>query len=88
MAVLSAGLFVLTLISRERIEVLFGVDRDHGDATREWAITSASLLTTLFLLMSARKEWQRDVLGLESRRQGASSLTIGDQVATRIIDAI
>jgi hypothetical protein len=59
MATLSAGLLVLTLISREWIEVVFGLDPDNGDGTLEWAITGALLLTTLFLLMSARTEWRR-----------------------------
>lgn len=59
MGAVSAGLFVLTLITREWIEVIFGVDPDNGSGTLEWAITGVLLLTTLGLLITARTEWRR-----------------------------
>jgi hypothetical protein len=61
MAAVSAGLLVLTVVSHEWIEVIFGVDPDRGDGTLEWAITAVLLVATLFLLISARTEWRRGV---------------------------
>ena len=61
LASLTAVLFVLTLISREWIEWLFGVDPDGGDGSLEWAIVGVLLLATVVLAWFARVEWRRAV---------------------------
>lgn len=57
--VLSALLFVLTLITREWIEVLFGVDPDGGDGSLEWALVVGTGLVAVTCLAWARVEWRR-----------------------------
>ena len=58
LALLTAGLFMLTLISREWIELLFGVDPDGGDGSLEWAIVAVSAVATVVLAWLARVEWR------------------------------
>jgi hypothetical protein len=59
LALLTAGLFILTLISHEWIEVIFGVDPDGGDGSLEWAIVGILLVATIVLSWLARVEWRR-----------------------------
>jgi hypothetical protein len=59
LAVATAALLVLTLITREWIEVLFGVDPDGGDGTLEWAIVAALAVVTVAASAAARHEWSR-----------------------------
>ncbi len=59
LASLTAVLFVLTLISREWIEWLFGVDPDAGDGSLEWAIVGVLLVATVVFTWFARVEWRR-----------------------------
>jgi DMSO/TMAO reductase YedYZ heme-binding membrane subunit len=55
----SALLFVLTLVWRDWIEVIFGVDPDRGSGTTEWAVVAALLLATLVGTLVARAEFRR-----------------------------
>jgi hypothetical protein len=59
LAALTGALLLLTLVSREWIEVLFGVDPDGGDGSLEWAIVGALLVTTVVFTALARTEWRR-----------------------------
>jgi hypothetical protein len=59
LATLTAGLFVLTLINREWIELLFGVDPDGGDGSLEIAIVGVLLVATIVFGWLARGEWRR-----------------------------
>jgi hypothetical protein len=59
LALLTAGLFILTLISHEWIEVIFGVDPDGGNGSLEWAIVGILLVATIVLGWLARVEWRR-----------------------------
>lgn len=58
---LSAFLAVLTLITREWIELLFGVDPDGGDGSFEWLLVVGLAGLALGLGLLARAEWRHAV---------------------------
>jgi hypothetical protein len=55
----TAGLFVLTLVEREWIELVFGVEPDRGSGSLEWAIVAVLLVVTILFAWLARAEWRR-----------------------------
>jgi hypothetical protein len=59
LTLLTSGLFVLTLVEREWIELVFGVEPDHGDGSLEWAIVVVLLVATILFAWLARAEWRR-----------------------------
>jgi hypothetical protein len=59
LAIVSAFLFVLTLLTREWIEIVFGVEPDGGSGVLEWAITLAFLLAAVSLFVLARHDQRR-----------------------------
>ena len=59
LAIVTAALLVLTLITREWIEIVFGVDPDGGSGALEWAIVAGLAVLTLASTVAARLEWVR-----------------------------
>ena len=61
LAAVTAALLLLTLISREWVEEVFGVEPDAGSGALEWAIVVALALATVAFSLLARAEWKRGV---------------------------
>jgi hypothetical protein len=61
LAVVTAVLTVVTLISHEWIELVFHVDPDAGSGALEWATVIALAAATLLFSALARVEWRRSV---------------------------
>jgi len=59
LGVLTAVLFVVTLVRRDWIEALFGIDPDRASGSLEWSIVGGLLLVTLALFSLAAREWRR-----------------------------
>jgi tetrahydromethanopterin S-methyltransferase subunit E len=59
MATITGILFVITLMWREWIEIVFDVNPDRGNGWLEWLIVGvlSAVMITLFVL--ARYEWRR-----------------------------
>jgi len=61
LATLAAGLAILSLITREWIELLFGIDPDHGSGALEWAVVGGLLVTSLALALVAAWDRKRQI---------------------------
>ncbi len=59
MTALTATLCLYTLVQRDWVETLFGVDPDRYSGSLEWAIVGGLLLATLVLFALAGREWRR-----------------------------
>lgn len=59
LATLSALLFVVTVAWPEWIEMIFGVDPDHGDGSLEWLIMGVTALCAIGVSLRARDDWRR-----------------------------
>jgi hypothetical protein len=55
----SVPLLVLTLITREWIELVFGVDPDNGSGALEWGIVCVTGLVAVTSLGWARLDWRK-----------------------------
>jgi len=60
LAAVTAALLLLTLISREWIEEVFGVEPDAGSGALEWGMVIALAVATVAFSLMARAEWKRD----------------------------
>lgn len=58
-AIVTSIVFVFTLVQRDWIEIVFGVDPDQGNGTLEWLIVGVLLLATITLFILASYEWRR-----------------------------
>ena len=63
---MSAALAAVTLVSREWIELLFGVDPDQGSGALEWLLVGVLAVLAVGLLAFARVEGRRLVAATES----------------------
>ena len=54
----SAGLFIFTLVWREWVKLLLGVDPDGGDGSLEWTIAAGSFTAAVTFSIFARIEWR------------------------------
>jgi len=59
MATITGILFVITLIVRDWIEIVFHVSLDNDSGSFEWLIVGVLLVVTITLFVLARYEWRR-----------------------------
>jgi hypothetical protein len=59
MAIVTSILFVITLVQRNWIEIVFRVDPDNRNGALEWLIVGALLVVTIMLFTLASYEWRR-----------------------------
>ena len=59
MAIVTSMLSVITLVQRDWIEIVFGIDPDNRGGTLEWLIVGALLVVTIALFTLANYEWRR-----------------------------
>lgn len=58
LAALSAFLLVVTLIWKDWLEIVFGIDPDRGSGELEWVIVGLSALAALIFGALARADWK------------------------------
>jgi succinate dehydrogenase hydrophobic anchor subunit len=58
-AVICAVLLAVTLVWKDWIEIVFGVDPDAGNGSLEWLIVGASAVVALLLASAAGYEFRR-----------------------------
>ncbi|HJT59108.1 MAG TPA: hypothetical protein VJ761_21560 [Ktedonobacteraceae bacterium] len=59
LAIVASILFVITLVWRDWIEIVFNVDPDSGSGALEWFIVVALLVVAIALFVSAGYEVRR-----------------------------
>jgi hypothetical protein len=71
LAELSGCLLIITLVWRDWLEIVFGIDPDNASGGLEWLISLAMLAIAVVLSVLARLEWRR-----RSSRAGAALRTL------------
>ena len=56
---IAVTLAIMTLVWREWIEIIFGVDPDQGSGSLEVVITLVAAAVALLVALVARSEWRR-----------------------------
>jgi hypothetical protein len=59
LAILSALLFVATVLWPEWIEIVFGVNPDSGNGSFEWLIMELTAISAVVAIFLARADWRR-----------------------------
>ena len=59
-------LCLITLLSKEWIEIVFGLDPDGGNGMLEWLIVGGLLAATITLFVLARLEWRKSRAALSN----------------------
>ncbi len=59
MAAITGTLFVITIVWRNWIEIVFGVELDRGNGSLEWLIVGVLFVATVTLFALARNEWRK-----------------------------
>jgi len=59
LAIITGILFIISLVQRDWIEIVFNVDPDNRNGSLEWLIVGIFLVVTLTLFTLARYEWRR-----------------------------
>ena len=59
MAIVSSILFIITLVQRDWIEIIFNVDPDNRSGTLEWLIIGSALVVIITLFTLANYEWRK-----------------------------
>lgn len=59
LATLSGIFFLMTVLWRDWIEIIFGIDPDNGDGSAEWKIAIGAAALTVVFAVLARIEWRR-----------------------------
>jgi hypothetical protein len=59
LALISGFLFLLTIIWKDWIEKVFGIDPDAHSGTAEWSIVLVCMVVTATSVALARYEWRR-----------------------------
>jgi len=57
--IVTSILFVVTLLRRDWVEIIFNVDPDQGSGLLEWSIVGVLLVVTIVLFVLASYEWRR-----------------------------
>ncbi len=59
LAIVTCILFTITLVQRDWIEIVFGIDPDSHNGALEWLIIGTLLAVTLALSTLVSYEWRR-----------------------------
>ena len=59
LAIVTGILFIITLVRRDWIEIVFNVDPDNRNGSLEWLIVGVLLVVTITLFTLASFEWRR-----------------------------
>jgi|KBSMisStaDraftv2_1062788.scaffolds.fasta_scaffold280971_1 hypothetical protein len=59
LASVTGVLAIVTIFWKDWIEVVFGIDPDHGNGSAEWFFVAVLGLSAVALVASARIEWRR-----------------------------
>jgi hypothetical protein len=62
LGLVSAIFAILTLVWKDWIEIVFGVDPDHHNGSAEWLIVAIAAAIAAGSLILARFDWRRSVV--------------------------